>query len=429
MTTIWITNYDGLIEEALRGAKKKVDVKLRDTDIGCREEGREVVLYKMHGDVAYPEEVIISKDDYERYARTHPIFQNALEGDLLTKTFLFLGFSFIDPNLAHMLGHLRSLMPESERSHYTVMQRVRLNWTKEIKQAEEDFRYETVKQKLHIENLERYTIRTHLVDERYPDITEVLEELKQEYAQRIIYLWGRKSDSIGPERLAALGCRLGARLLNDGYKLCCDPSNRVGRAIFAGAKLTIDAKQLYPVDRYLLRPLPTRFDARSSASEAEPSKSEFASASRKEMIRKSGFVIFLGGSDSDYSQILEDFEYATEKKVIPIPVGGSGSAARTIWKRVQPNLDQVYGRAVSPETFNRLNEGDPNMEFNAILDIIGNVRSKEPALAQKTPLGQRYQRTLYEHLKGKFSDLPDKTVRGIVRDTVRFVMSGLSRDS
>jgi len=136
ITTIWTTNFDTLIEDALRKNRKSVDVKSRDKDIATHKKGRDTVLYKMHGDIARPDETVICKDDYEQYARNHPIFQNTLEADLLSKTFLFLGFSFSDPNLEYMLGHLRSLLEDSKREHYAVMRKVRLNWHKDKLEAQ-----------------------------------------------------------------------------------------------------------------------------------------------------------------------------------------------------------------------------------------------------------------------------------------------------
>ena len=85
ISTIWTTNFDKLIEEALRAERRSVDVKSRDKDIATHKRGRDVVLYKMHGDIARPDEAVICKDDYERYTRNHPIFQNTLEGDLLAR--------------------------------------------------------------------------------------------------------------------------------------------------------------------------------------------------------------------------------------------------------------------------------------------------------------------------------------------------------
>jgi hypothetical protein len=48
----------------------------------------------MHGDIDRPDEAVVTKDDYEKYSRDREPFITALAGDLVKKTFLFLGFSF-----------------------------------------------------------------------------------------------------------------------------------------------------------------------------------------------------------------------------------------------------------------------------------------------------------------------------------------------
>jgi hypothetical protein len=372
VSTIWTTNFDVLIEQALRREQKRVDVKLRDGDLAWRIPGRAAVLYKMHGDVGHPQEVVICKDDYEGYPRTHPIFQNALEGDLLNKTFLFLGFSFKDPNLGQMLGHVRPVMQESKRKHYNVMRRVRLNWDKESTVAHQEYEYEKVKQQHEIENLKRYSIYTHLVD-RYRDMRKVLRCLAHEYRQRIIYLWVRESDWNQTVDSAKLARMLGARLL---------PA----------------------MEQDALR-------AR-----------EFTNVSRKAMIKESGFVIFLGGSESDGSEIARDFVFAERVGTVSIPVGISGSAARTIWERIRPNLERVYGKTVSADTFDKLNVNCLETVVEAVVEIIRNVSSRELELAPKRQLSQSDRRLVYEDLreysknKKELSILTDKDVRRIVGD-------------
>jgi hypothetical protein len=66
-----------------------------------------VNVYKMHGDIDRPDEAILTKDDYESYHVKMQPFLNALSGDLISKTFLFLGFSFTDPNLDYILSRGR----------------------------------------------------------------------------------------------------------------------------------------------------------------------------------------------------------------------------------------------------------------------------------------------------------------------------------
>jgi hypothetical protein len=64
---------------------------------------RDMIVYKMHGDVDHRSDAVLSKDDYERYPIKMRQFVESLRGDLISKTFMFLGFSFSDPNIDYSL--------------------------------------------------------------------------------------------------------------------------------------------------------------------------------------------------------------------------------------------------------------------------------------------------------------------------------------
>ena len=128
--TFWTTNYDCLIEEALRNVGKKAEIKTKDKQLQISKPNIDAIVYKMHGDIDDVNEAIITRDDYEKYGMTHPLFREVLDGNLLTKTFLFLGFSFTDPNLDYVLGRIRMLLNKSTRPHYCIIKTV----------SEEDFK-------------------------------------------------------------------------------------------------------------------------------------------------------------------------------------------------------------------------------------------------------------------------------------------------
>ncbi len=87
ITTYWTTNYDLLIESTLDDINKIVDVKKDENDLSLFTDNRDVVLYKMHGDVNTPNDAIIIRDDYERYNEKRSLFIANLLGDLVSKTF------------------------------------------------------------------------------------------------------------------------------------------------------------------------------------------------------------------------------------------------------------------------------------------------------------------------------------------------------
>ena len=109
ISTYWTTNYDCLIEEGLKKQKRKADVKETSKQLPCFSKDRDAVVYKMHGDAKRPSDAVLTKDDYVLYDKKRPLFRTLLKGDLISKRFLFIGFSFEDPNLDYMLGQVHSL--------------------------------------------------------------------------------------------------------------------------------------------------------------------------------------------------------------------------------------------------------------------------------------------------------------------------------
>lgn len=121
----WTTNYDPLLEMAIDGAHAiSEDRQLAEhVPPGSR------LIYKLHGSVlpaskrGTPLHVILSRDDYERYPETHPRFWSVLQAYFLTRTFLFLGLSFTDPNLEHIFRLVRLRISDIPREHFAVLRR------------------------------------------------------------------------------------------------------------------------------------------------------------------------------------------------------------------------------------------------------------------------------------------------------------------
>ena len=125
--TYWTTNYDSLIEDALADAQRVVDVKYNNKQFSITKPHRDAVVYKMHGDKNNPDEAILIKDDYEKYYCEHTQFITALSGDLISKTFLFIGFSFADPNIDYILSRIRIDYGENKRQHYALIRKIKEN--------------------------------------------------------------------------------------------------------------------------------------------------------------------------------------------------------------------------------------------------------------------------------------------------------------
>jgi hypothetical protein len=140
----WTTNYDRLIEQALKDSGKRVDAKYTVEQLSLTVRGRDAIVHKMHGDIEHPDKAVLTRDDYERYAGTHAPFVTALTGDLVERTFLFLGFSFTDPNLDYVLARIRSRFEKNQRQHFCIVK----TRSKLPSESEADFAYAKTRQDL-----------------------------------------------------------------------------------------------------------------------------------------------------------------------------------------------------------------------------------------------------------------------------------------
>ncbi|HEX7956651.1 MAG TPA: SIR2 family protein [Pyrinomonadaceae bacterium] len=365
--TVWTTNFDSLLERAFWTEGRIVDVKSRDQSLATSTRGREVILYKMHGDIAMPDEAIICKDDYERYAKKHPLIQNQLEADLINKTFLFLGFSFTDPHLDYMLSHLRTLLEDNKRTHYAVMRKVRLNiHHPDPEEAQRLFEYETNKQALQIEDLQRYSIHTHLIDQ-YDEVTDILEQVEEYYYRKNVFVSGSAHEfgEFGEERLRDLCAQLGGRLMDRDCKLVSGFGLNVGDSAVHGAVLKLYEKGSPVLEKHLLlRPFPRNILP-------ELDHEEFRQKYRQDMIARCGFALFVAGTSKTNpvsEGVWQEYKIARRLRKIPIPVGATGFAARRIWEDVEAELETVYAGAVSREQFRLLN--DPGLSNAQLLDAV-----------------------------------------------------------
>lgn len=346
LPVMWTTNFDTAIETAARSAGKTVDVKRRDSDLAVSTPGRELVLYKMHGDVASPHEVILCKEDYERYARQHEPFQAALEADLLQRTFLFLGFSFSDPNLDYMLGHLRSLLGDSKREHYAVMRRLQRS-DFSGSDADRKYAYEVKKQDLRVEDLERYSIHTLLV-EAYDEVTEVLREVQRQYHRRNIFISGSATDyaPLGEAKLLEVCELLGRRLIEEGFNVVTGVGAGLGGAVMVGALSRLaEIGQTNVERRVVLRPFPQETPVGTD-------RAALWRRYRESLIAMSGAVVFIAGNkagEPEASGVLEEYALAKRRGITLAPVGATGSAASRIWLEAQA---EPWARA---EAFRGLN--------------------------------------------------------------------------
>lgn len=336
--TYWTTNYDILIEKALRENSREPLVITEDKDMHLQSKQYDAVVYKMHGDVEKPNKAVLTRDDYERYGITErALFKDVLEGHLITNTFLFLGFSFTDPNFNFILGKLNALTDRNTRKHYCVIRKVSAeDYTKEIDGKrvfdKAQYQYDQIKQELFIKDLkDRYKIETHLI-KSYDEITKILSDLYSRYKKKTVFISG-SADSYKPldkQDAQRSISRLAYRMAEEGYHIVSGYGKGVGTYVIDGVTEFCYSKNNKKLSDYItLMPFPLK-------SIADKNLRDTWSRYREEMIQSAGIAIFMFGNKMKDGNIvnadgmLEELDISKEYNLDVISLSFTGSAAKKI---------------------------------------------------------------------------------------------------
>ena len=367
ITTYWTTNYDTLIEDALKSADKTPDVKMVAENLAVNLPKRDVVIYKMHGDVSQPHNAVITKDDYEKFDRTRHLFSTALEGDLVQKTFLFIGFSFSDPNIGYILGRIRHLLGENQREHYCLMQRIqRKNFKKQ-----REYLYAKTKQELQIKDLKRYCIRAVLLDD-YADIARILRRIENKYKLKHVFISGSAANyGKYNEKSAQLFLHnLSKNLCRNNFSIITGFGLGVGSAVINGALEHVFSTKYQHIGEYLtLRPFPQFVTGKQKLPVLRQQY-------REEIIGKAGIAIYVFGNKLnekgeviDADGLWKEFKIAIDKGVRVIPIGKTGFVARKIWQQVWKARNKYLGANKKIHSlFKKLNS--PKIKLTQTISIV-----------------------------------------------------------
>lgn len=380
INTYWTTNYDSLIEDSLIRRGKRVDVKHTVNHLTTRQAKRDAVVYKMHGDAQHPDQAVLTRDDYERYSTIRGPYIDALKSDLAAKTFLFLGFSFTDANLNYILSRIRLAFAGNQRRHYCIMKRVdqdkvltnrQKRWCADDKinqLKEEEYRYQSKRQQLLVNDLKRFNIKVVLID-NYDEITDLLRRLEIQYRQNRIFISGaaHRYDAPWSESTAlAFVQRLSQRIIQEGFSIVSGFGLGIGSAVISGALQELYREDERSISEHLiLRPFPQ--------DEADPQRRAACwQQYRQDMIAPAGIGIFLFGnkrrpassnapSHAPFNQanggvgeeaagdpeiipsdgMKQEYAIAIEHQLAVIPVAITQFMAREIWEDEKQRLEQA----------------------------------------------------------------------------------------
>jgi hypothetical protein len=357
--TIWTTNYDDLLENAFSQAKKRTDVKRRPEDFAITRRHADVAIYKMHGDKFSPAEAVITKEDYETYNTTRELFTIALKGDLAKRTFLFVGFSFTDPNVMYILARVKQLLEGISRQHYCVLK---------APTTEEDGDYQCKRFEYWLKDLYRYNIQPVLI-EGYGEVPSILAEINRRSHLRDIFISGSVADyePLGKTQFNELCRVLGSVLIEKDFNVISGFGVGVGDMVVFGAMQSLGRND---DDRLQLWPFPQQVpDGEWPA---------FSRRYREMMISNAGVCVVLAGNKLVTGSVVpadgvrQEVEIARAKGRVIIPIGATGHVARELWEECRARPQEWYGRADVASKLDVLGDSSAPVGslVQAVIDII-----------------------------------------------------------
>lgn len=365
----WTTNYDKHIEEALRKQGKTPDVKKTEADLSVNFPKRDAIVYKMHGDIETVSETVLTKHEYEDYNKSRELFSNAFKSDYVSRTFLFIGFSFTDPNLEYLISRIRATLGKDLKPDYFFLKK-----DTDLKKYK--------RQLVRANSLKRYGLNAVWIND-YPEITEILKEIEVRYLRNTILVSGSAEiyGSFGDKRAGELLHELSKEISSKGYKILSGFGWGVGSAVINGVLDNMKSERNQNLDNYLiLRPFP-QFE---TGTKKLP---ELWTDYRISFIPLAGIAIFVFGNKKakDTGDIVsangmqEEFDIALKSGLKPIPIGATGFLAKELWEAIIKEFDKYYPNHSDLKTeFEKLGDATlSNMDIiKTTINIINNLNKK-----------------------------------------------------
>ena len=364
---IWTTNYDNALEKTYEELNINYDLKLKENDLafGIHKKPQ---IFKIHGSFNFPEECIVTQSDYEDYYDNKKYFIEALKVSLIQKLFLFIGFSFRDPDIRFVLAELRRANIKRRKHYWIVYDDPGLTL------------YEKNKQKIFIKDLKmNYKIVPILIKD-WGEITELLEMLNMCKRKRSIFISGALIPPTKVEDNTFLES-IAARLIKEGFNIVSGYGLGVGSQIITGAlnQIYMEKKNENSSDRLKLHPFP------QTITDSQKRK-ELWTRYRNDMCLEAGIQIILYGCKMDENNklinspgIQEEFELAKKNNLFIIPVGSTGYKAKEIWDKINKNKNSFgYNTKAHSKAFKKLNDlkiDNPNL-IDAIIEIIKEINKQ-----------------------------------------------------
>ncbi len=349
--SIWTTNFDTAIENCLLNNHMTYTKVHNDKDLSYLTPGSTPIIYKINGDVDDLENAILTQQDWEKFQYTRPTMLTFLKKELVTNSFLFIGYSFKDNLIKLALSSIRQFVGNSGIHHYAIFE----------KSDKKEFDY-------FIDDLDKnYNVKVVIIDD-YAQVPKILENIYNKSIEKNIFISGSLDDYSDETELFAnnLLKNITVKLLENGYNLCTGMGRKIGYFVSG------------PAIQYLLSNGVNNIDKRIQIRPFDDNRTpEEITSYRKYLIDKNNILLFVFGQNfvngisADSKGVLEEYELAEKMGKKIIPIGTTGFAAQQIMEKVNKNITKYPYLEGYHELLMR--EKDVNKISNAVLTIVQSI--------------------------------------------------------
>jgi hypothetical protein len=118
------TNYDRLIEATFTFERGAVPSTFTPDSIAALATAfwtPQLFVFKLHGDPAFPESIILTAQDYDRSTLRSPHLRSFLQSVFINYTVFFVGYSLSDPDFQVLLKELTAIFRGYTPQHYALI--------------------------------------------------------------------------------------------------------------------------------------------------------------------------------------------------------------------------------------------------------------------------------------------------------------------
>lgn len=353
ISEIWTTNYDRLLEAVLPHAT----VILDDDGLANRYEPGDKRVIKLHGSLApdgtWEAGPVLTRGDYENYEQDHPRMWAALTATFLTRSVLFIGFGFEDPNVEVFLRLARRLnwgTPE----HFAVLRRP-------------SRRADAMLHRHRVEDLERSGIGVVEIGS-FAELKPLLTLLVRRCQPPRLFVSG-SGDHLD-QACRGLGRRLGQVEGLTVVSLAGD----AGRLVSYGFAEALRQQGRYEPDRvrFLFRAKTDRMGASPPAPDERTGVAVYTDSRvedlRCQVIDGARAVVVAGGG----GRTREEADLAERLGVPVVPLASTGGAAADLWRKMSRRLPKLTmgGAPIDPHRFAALADRDARRFLPSAISMV-----------------------------------------------------------